>query len=147
MDKLKFCLFLLILGLASSSCSSSDDDDEAPMMIWTVSVESSGNITASIDPTSHYPVQIMVDGDSCEAILKCANYKALLFNDFGKELDEYVDNVCRYVATVTEAGTVKIVFDKMPDNSKGSHFYSFLTIEGVDGENSNSIMVEIQRKH
>lgn len=147
MSNLKLYLFLLIAGLGLSSCSSSDEDDDAPEMLWSVSVESSGNITTSVDPDSHYPIQIVVDGNSCEATLKCSNYKSLVFYDNGKELDEYEDYECRYVATVTEAGTVKLVFDKMPDNSKGSHFYSFLTIDGFDGDNSNSTMVEIQRKH
>lgn len=145
MDILKFYLFLLIAGLTLSSCSS-DEDDVAPEMLWSVSVESTGNTTTAIDPYSHYQIQMVVDGNSCEATLKCDNYNSLVLKDGVAELKEYKEYTSHYVATAYEPGTVKIVFDKMPEDTKGTFFLSYLLIEGHDGNDTNSIMVEIQRK-
>lgn len=132
-------MLALIACIAPTSCS----EDEPAKMLWEVSGKPNGNVETSVRYDYYSPVWVTVGGFSGEATLKCSNYSNLSI--YGQNEDgEYKDSDCRFSATVTSPGVVKIIFDYMDECFEEKSCY--LQIDGINGKDKQTTMVTITRK-
>lgn len=129
---------------AASALFTSCSDEESDKMIWEATAIPAENVTAVYNPAYYQQVQITSNGEAGEVTLKCTNYSTLTIIGVPNAEGEYENSECRYSASVTAPGTVKIIFYKMPDNF--TQILAALRIDGREGDDANSTNVSITRK-
>ena len=140
MKKIKFLFIVAIAAICLAACS----EDEPARMNWEVSATPKENVKAVFDPMFYNQIQVTANGEVGEVTLKCTNYQNLKLQGANSENGEYMDTQSHYTAKITEPGTVKIAFDRMPDNFNETT--TLLHIEGNDGKHSSFNTVEICRR-
>lgn len=127
------------------SCKEDEPEEKSASMLWEISAYSEENIKAAFNPDVKIPIQIVIDGEGGEVILKCTNYKNIVINGDINDNGEYENDVCMYSAKVTEPGVITITFNKISNPKKGEHLISILLIDGIDGKNKGMTIAEIHR--
>lgn len=140
MKKIKLLFAVAISAICLAACS----EDEPARMNWEVAASPKENVKAVFDPMFYNQIQITTNGEVGEVTLKCTNYRNLILQGANSENGEYIDTQSHYTAKITENGTVKITFDRMPNNF--NERTTLLHIEGNDGKHSTGNTVEICRK-
>lgn len=113
-------------------------------MIWEATANPAGNIEVVCDPSYYQQIRVTADGNAGEVTLKCTNFSMLSIIGTINADGEYENRECRYRASVTAPGTVRIILDKMPDGF--SQTSASLRIDGREGSDANNTNVGITRK-
>lgn len=126
-------------AVAMTSCS-----EESSKMIWEATAAPAENVEVICDPSSYQQIRITANGDAGQVTLKCTNFSMLSIIGTINADGEYENKECRYRASVTAPGTVRIILDKMPDGF--SLTSASLRIDGREGSDANNTNVGITRK-